>query len=83
MNYLHYDFQAGPNDVIEVTLDKAANVLLMNPSNYTAYRAGRNYRYYGGHSTQSPVRVSPPHHTAPLKSNDICPRNIRHQIIIR
>jgi hypothetical protein len=38
MNYLHYDLQLGQNDVVIVTLDKQANVQLMDSSNYDNYR---------------------------------------------
>lgn len=60
MNYLHHEIEAGPDDVIEVTLDHAANVLLLDSSNFNSYRDGRPYRYYGGYVTSSPFRVSPP-----------------------
>jgi hypothetical protein len=60
MNYLHQEFDAGPSDVIEVNLDHAANVLLLDPTNYNDYRNGRTYRYYGGHAKSSPFRISPP-----------------------
>jgi hypothetical protein len=60
MRYLHYEFDAGPNDIIEVTLDKQANVILLDRINYQNFRAGRRYDYYGGLATQSPVRLSPP-----------------------
>lgn len=61
MNYLHYDLQAGPSDLVEVTLDRAANVMLLTPSDYDAYRTGRTFHYHGGHVTQSPYRIRPPH----------------------
>lgn len=60
MNHLNYEFDADAGDVAEVTLDRAANVLLMDPSQYSAYKNGRGYRYYGGHVTRSPVRLSVP-----------------------
>lgn len=60
MNHLNYEFDADAGDVAEVTLDRAANVLLMDPTNYGAYRQGRSYRYYGGHATKSPVRLAVP-----------------------
>jgi hypothetical protein len=61
MNYLHYEVDAGPDEVIEVTLDKQANVLLLDDPNYRDYQAGRSYRYHGGLATVSPVRLRPPH----------------------
>ena len=60
MNHLHYQFDAGPDEVVEVTLDHQANVLLMDDSNYNNYRHSRSFRYYGGHATRSPVRLVPP-----------------------
>lgn len=60
MNHLNYEFDADAGDVAEVTIDRAANVLLMDPSNYSAYRQGRNYRYTGGYATRSPVRLAVP-----------------------
>lgn len=61
MNYLHQDFDAGPKDVIEVTLDGQANVMLMDSPNYAAYKRGQNFKYYGGLATVSPFRLEPPH----------------------
>lgn len=61
MRFLRYDFRAGPSDIIEVTLDKQANVRLLDPLNFQRYRQGRDHRYIGGLALASPVRVSPPH----------------------
>jgi hypothetical protein len=61
MNYLHYEFDLTSNDVVVVTLDKQANVRLMDGSNYQNYRAGRKHSFYGGGATKSPVHISPPH----------------------
>jgi len=61
VNYLHYDVQAGPSDVVEVTLDRAANVMLLSTSDYNSYRAGRSFNYHGGYVTRSPYRIRPPH----------------------
>jgi len=60
MDHLHQEFDAGPSDVIEVTLDHAANVLLMDETNYRRYQRGDDYRYYGGYAEQSPARLVPP-----------------------
>ena len=60
MNHLNYEFDASEGDVAEVTLDRAANVLLMDPTNYGEYNRGRSYRYDGGYTTKSPVRLPVP-----------------------
>jgi hypothetical protein len=61
MDHLHYDFNASSGDVIEVTLDRAANVQILEPMDYESYKNGREYRYYGGYATKSPVRLPVPH----------------------
>ena len=61
MNFLHYEFDLSSDDVVEVTLDKQANVLLMDDPNFAAYRSGRQHHYYGGLAKSSPVRLAPPH----------------------
>jgi hypothetical protein len=60
MNHLNYEFDADAGDVAEVTLDRAANVLLMDSFNYSSYQQGRKYHYDGGYSTKSPVRLAVP-----------------------
>lgn len=61
MNFLHSEFDAGRDDVIEVTLDGQANVMLLDPSNFNNYKEGKSYRYNGGLAKESPVRLVPPH----------------------
>jgi Domain of unknown function (DUF1883) len=60
MNFLHKEFDLAAGDMVEVTLDHPANVQLLDPSNYQAYRNGRQYRYHGGHATVSPFRLAAP-----------------------
>jgi hypothetical protein len=61
MKFLHWDMNAGPVNVIQVELDQQANVLLMDDSNFSSYRSGRSYRYFGGLAKRSPARLVPPH----------------------
>ena len=60
ISHLDWEFIGGPGTIAEVTLDRAANVLLMDPTNYGEYSQGRAYRYYGGHVTVSPFRLVVP-----------------------
>jgi hypothetical protein len=62
MNYLHYEFNIGPTNAVEVTLDKQANVRLLDELNYNKYQRGEQHTYYGGLAKVSPLRVSPPHY---------------------
>lgn len=62
MNYLNQEVDAGPDDVIEVTLDGQANVMLLDSANYQKYQEGEPFSYYGGLAKQSPIRLVPPNH---------------------
>jgi hypothetical protein len=61
-DFIHSDLgyrQAG--DVVEITLSgNAANVRLLDNSNFHAYRNGRQHRCIGGLAQQSPVRLQLP-----------------------
>lgn len=60
MKFLHYDFQLNGGDIVEVTLDTAANVRLMDPTNFLYYRNGRKYKYTGGLAGPPKFTISPP-----------------------
>ena len=61
MNYLHYDLNLRQAESVEVTLDKQANVQLLDEINFNKYKQGERYSYYGGLATKSPVRIAPPY----------------------
>ena len=60
MNHLNFEFDASEGDVAEVTLDRAANVLLMDSASYDDYTHGRSYRSQGGYATRSPESLAIP-----------------------
>lgn len=60
MYHLNYEFDASPGDTAEVTIDRAANVMLMDSANYSQYKRDQKYQYYGGYETRSPVRKAIP-----------------------
>lgn len=62
MKFTHYDLgQCKRGQKIEVTLQgNAANVLLLDSTNLSAYRNGRRYRYQGGLARRSPVILQIP-----------------------
>ena len=59
MNYLHQELDLGTDDVVEVTLDGQANVMLLDPANYEFYRRGQQFHYHGGLAKNSPVQLIP------------------------
>ena len=62
MKYLVWDLkQQSRGNRVQVTLTgNAANVRLMDNSNYNNYKNGRNHRYVGGLVKQSPVTLGVP-----------------------
>lgn len=62
MKYSYYDLgHRSRGEVAEVTLSgNAANVFLVDSSNFRAYKAGRRFSYHGGHVTRSPARLVVP-----------------------
>jgi hypothetical protein len=51
MNFQKYDLgQLHGGEIVEITLKgNAANVKLMNSSNFSSYKSGRRHTYYGGY----------------------------------
>ena len=61
MNFSYYDLgQRNKGEIVEVRLSAAANVRLMNSSNYSNYKNGRKHHYYGGYVKTSPYRIPIP-----------------------
>jgi hypothetical protein len=62
MNFTHYDLgQQARGNVVEVTLSgSAANVRLMDTSNFQRFRRSQRHNYYGGLMRKSPARIAVP-----------------------
>lgn len=61
MNFLKYDLgQLSKGQIVEVNLTAQANVRLMDSSNFSNYKNGRRYRFYGGLAKKTPVKISVP-----------------------
>ena len=61
MNFLHSDSFLDRGEAAVVSLDAQANVMLMDDINFSAYRAGHSFNYFGGLAQRSPVRLVAPH----------------------
>jgi hypothetical protein len=63
MQFIHHSLgQRSGGEIVEITLSgSAANVRLMDDSNFSSYQNNRQHRYHGGLATQSPVRLQIPH----------------------
>jgi hypothetical protein len=62
MKFRYYDLgHRSGGEIVQVTLSgNAANVFLVDSSNFNSYKAGRRYQYYGGHASRSPVKIQVP-----------------------
>jgi Domain of unknown function (DUF1883)/TIR domain len=62
MQFQQYDLgQLQGGEIVEVILNgNAANVKLMNSSNFQSYKSNRRHTYYGGYVTRSPYKVAVP-----------------------
>lgn len=62
MDFAHHDLgHRSSGDIVEVTLSgSAANVRLMDSSNLTKYRAGKDHTCYGGLVKRSPFHIKIP-----------------------
>lgn len=63
MKFIQHDLgHRTGGEIVEITLSgSAANVRLMDSSNLSSYKNGRQHRYFGGLAKQSPVRLQIPH----------------------
>jgi hypothetical protein len=60
MQYLLYDLGTVSGGAAEVTLDYAANVLILNDENYAFYKENKPYRFIGGYIQRSPYKAALP-----------------------
>ena len=62
MQFIYHDLgHRTGGEIVEITLSgNAANVLLMDSTNFNSYRNGRQYRYIGGLARKSLVRLQIP-----------------------
>lgn len=61
MKCLHWEFNTPGRAVVQVELDRGANVLLLDSPNYARYRGGSDYKYRGGLAEVSPCHLTIPH----------------------
>jgi hypothetical protein len=63
MQFIQHDLgQRQRGEIVEITLSgNSANVRLMDRSNFSSFKNGRQHRYYGGLAKRSPVGLRIPH----------------------
>ena len=61
MQFMHSEVTLNNGQSVIVALDHAANVKVMDGANFGRYQRGESHKYFGGHATESPVVICPPH----------------------
>lgn len=63
MKFQYYDLgHLNSGEIVEINIQgNAVNVRLLDSSNYSSYKAGREHRYIGGLAQKSPVHLQVPH----------------------
>jgi hypothetical protein len=63
LNFTHYDLgNLEKGRIVEIVLQgNAANVQLLDSSNFNNYKSGRKYRYIGGLAKKSPIHLQTTH----------------------
>jgi len=60
MSHLHKREYLEKGDIVEVDCSHQCNVLVLDDTNYRAYKTGRRFRHYGGFYKQLPARIGVP-----------------------
>jgi hypothetical protein len=62
MQYQFYDLgNVSAGKIVEVTLGYAANVRIMDSSNYSSFKSNRRHKFIGGYVKRSPYKATLPH----------------------
>ncbi|MDD3294122.1 MAG: DUF1883 domain-containing protein [Geobacteraceae bacterium] len=61
MNFIHSKKQLNKGDVVELACDSTCNFMLTDDRNFSSYKKGELFGYYGGHFTDFPARITTPH----------------------
>jgi len=59
--HIHYPVTIKTGQMVELRLDAAANVLVMNDAQYDGWKQGQESKVRGGYATKSPVNLRPPY----------------------
>ena len=60
LNYLLTTLDLHAGDHVRVQLDAPANVMLLDDKSLSAYTSGKEFEYFGGWASLSPVELTPP-----------------------
>lgn len=61
MNFLHQREFLNQGDAVVLDCDTQCNFMLTDDSNFSSYKRGDRFRYYGGHYKRFPARIVAPY----------------------
>ncbi|OSL95220.1 hypothetical protein EBAG_00501 [Escherichia coli T426] len=61
MSHIHSREYMNDGDIVTVQCSHQINVLLMDDSNYRAFKRGGRFTYYGGFYERFPANITSPH----------------------
>jgi Domain of unknown function (DUF1883) len=60
MNFVHWTFNAQAGNTVVMNIDRQANVFLVDDVNFSAFRRGGTFNYYGALQKYRVVRLTVP-----------------------
>jgi Domain of unknown function (DUF1883) len=85
MQFIHAREYLNDGDVFEVECDTKCNVQITTDGEFSDYKAGNAYRYYGGYFTHFPARLAVPHSgnwNLTIDVGEGYEANIRYSIVV-
>ena len=61
MEFIHSREYLNQGDIVELDCDTQCNFMLTDDSNFSSFKRGESFRYYGGFSERFPARLGVPH----------------------
>jgi hypothetical protein len=59
-DFLRWDLHLDAGDVVALDSDTQGNVMLLSDLDFSSYRSGRAYRYFGGFFRHFPAHITAP-----------------------
>lgn len=61
MNFIHTRKKLDKGNVVELTCKSTCNFMITDDSNFSSYKNGDIFSYYGGHFESFPAKITTPH----------------------
>jgi hypothetical protein len=61
MNFIHSREYLNRGNVVQLDCDTQCNFMITTDSDFSSYRCGGRFQYYGGHYSRFPARIAIPH----------------------